>query len=156
MFELSVKNHRGDTLNLTKSKQYTVYKINGLNPPKATVNSSVNTTTDGSSVNSVRLTNRNIVIYVAINGDIEVNRIELYKYFPVKKNITLYFKNGKRNVYIEGVVELIECDLFTNRQVMQISVICPKPYFKEADYLVTSFGDISNLFYFPFSIERRV
>lgn len=155
MYTLKVKNDRGYTLNLSQSPNYTIYKVAGLNPPKATINSSVNTTTDGSSINSVRLNNRNLVIYLAIEGDIEVNRINLYKYFPPKRSVTLYFTNDTRDVYIEGVVELIECDLFTNRQIAQISIICPKPYFKEMTKLVSAFGDISSLFEFPFSIAKE-
>lgn len=152
MYSLKVQNDKGDTLSLTGDKRYTVYKIEGLNPPKATINSSVNTTTDGSSINSTRLENRNIVVYVTIDGDAEKNRINLYKYFPVKKTVSLHFKNDTRDVYIKGVVELIECDLFTNRQVAQISIICPQPYFKAAADLVSAFGDISSMFEFPFSI----
>lgn len=154
MYSLKVENERGNTLELTNNPNYIVYKIEGLNPPQATINSSVNTTTDGSSINSVRLENRNIVIYVTIEGDVEANRINLYKYFPVKKRIKLYFKNDTRDIYIEGNVELIECDLFTNKQIAQISVICPKPYFKDVQNLITTFGDVSSMFEFPFSISK--
>lgn len=153
MFELKVKNNKGEVLNLSTSNSYDVYKITGLTPPKASVSSSANSTSDGSSVNNIRVPNRNIVIYAAINGDIEANRINLYKYFPLKKTVTLYFSNGTRDVFIEGTVELIECDLFANkRETAQISLICSKPYFKDVEYLVTSFSDISSLFEFPFSI----
>ena len=154
MYSLKVENDRGNILELTNSPNYTVYKIEGLNPPQATINSSVNTTTDGSSINSVRLENRNIVIYMTIEGDVESNRINLYKYFPVKKRIKLYFKNYTRDIYIEGNVELIECDLFTNKQIAQISIICPKPYFKDVQNLITTFGDVSSMFEFPFSISK--
>ena len=154
MYSLKVENDRGNTLELTNNPKYTVFKIEGLNPPQATINSSVNTTTDGSSINSVRLGNRNIVIYTTIEGDVETNRINLYKYFPVKKTVKLYFNNGTRDIYIEGVVELIECDLFTNKQVAQISIVCPRPYFKDVNDLVTIFSDVSLLFEFPFSISK--
>ena len=154
MYSLSVENSSGDILELTNNRNYNVYKIEGLAPPKATINSSVNTTTDGSSINSVRLENRNIVIYTTVEGDVETNRINLYKYFPVKKNVKIYFNNGNRNVYIEGVVELIECDLFSSKQVAQISIICPKPYFKDVNELITLFGDVTKKFSFPFSISK--
>ena len=154
MYSLKVENDRGNTLELTNNPRYTVYNIVGLNPPKATVNRSVNTTTDGSSINSVRLENRNIVIYTTINGDVEANRINLYKYFPVKKQVKLYFNNGARRVYITGTVELIECNLFSNKQIAQISIICPKPYFKDVNDLVTLFSDVSPLFEFPFAISK--
>ena len=154
MYTLKVENERGNTLELTNNPKYTVYRIEGLNPPQATINTSVNTTTDGSSINSVRLENRNIVIYMTMEGDVEANRINLYKYFPVKKSVKLYFTNNTREVYIEGVVELIECDLFANKQVAQISIICPKPYFKAVDSLITMFSDVSSLFKFPFAIGK--
>ncbi len=154
MYSLKVENDRGNTLELTNNPKYTVFKIDGLNPPHATVNSSVNTTTDGSSINSVRLDNRNIVIYTTIEGDVEANRINLYKYFPVKKQVKLYFNNGARNIYICGTVELIECNLFTNKQVAQISIICPRPYFKNVNDLVTIFSDVSPMFEFPFAISK--
>lgn len=154
MYSLRVENDKGDTLELTDNPSYKVYKIEGLNPPQATVNSSVNATRDGSKINSVRLGDRNIVIYTTIEGEVEANRINLYKYFPLKKTVKLYFSNDSRKVYIEGTVELIECDLFSSKQVAQISLICPQPYFKDVDNLVTSFGDVSKLFEFPFSIPK--
>lgn len=154
MYSLKVENDRGNILTLTNNKNYTVYKIDGLTPPQANISSSANVTTDGSSINSVRMGERNIVIYVAINGNIELNRINLYRYFPVKKKVKLYFSNGSRDVFIEGVVELIECDLFSERQIAQISIICPKPYFKGIEELISNFSDISSLFEFPFSIPK--
>ena len=155
MYGLKVENDRGNTLELTGNPNYTVFKIEGLNPPPATVNRAVNTTTDGSSINSVRLESRNLVIYMTVNGDIEANRINLYKYFPVKKKVKIFFNNESRNVYIEGVVELIECDQFTSRQVAQISLICPQPYFKEVNELTSIFSDVSPLFSFPFNIAEN-
>lgn len=151
-YELSVQNNNGEALSLSKNENYTVYKIEGLAPPKVNINSSVNTTQDGSTINSVRMGNRNLVIYMTIEGDIEANRINLYKYFPPKKTVSIYFSNDSRVVYIDGTVELIECDLFTNKQVAQISIICPQPYFKAVDTLVTSFSDVNALFEFPFSL----
>ena len=152
MFKLKAKNNKGELLDLSGSPFYTVYKIDGLTPPKATINTTVNTTSDGSKINSVRVENRNIVIYMTIEGDVEKNRIKLYRYFPPKKSVSIYFQNGTRNVYIEGVVELVECDLFARKQVAQISILCPQPYFKAAEKLVASFGDVQALFSFPFSI----
>lgn len=155
MYSLKVKNDKGDILSLTNNENYVVYDIKGLTPPQATINTSANTTTDGSSINSARLENRNIVIYMTIAGDVEANRINLYKYFPTKKTVTLYFSNGTRNVYICGSVELIECDLFANKQVAQISIICPQPYFKDVNELITSFSNVNSLFQFPFSIPAE-
>lgn len=149
---LKAENHRGEVLNLSTNPNYIVYKIEGLQPPSVNVNVSANATSDGSTFNSARANSRNIVIYVALKGIVEDSRINLYKYFPLKKKIKLYYKNDTRDVYIEGYVELIECDLFSASQVAQISIICPQPYFKGVDELVSYFSDVSSLFSFPFSI----
>ena len=154
MYELKVKNDKGEVLNLSQTQDYIVYKVEGLAPPKSTIYSSVNAIADGSTINAVKVDSRNIVLYIAINSNVEVNRINLYKYFPVKKNITLYFTNETRKVMIDGVVELIECDLFNKRQVAQISLICPKAYFRDVDDFVSEFSDVSNLFEFPYSIDE--
>lgn len=155
MYTLSVKNNRDETLILTNNPDYIVYKIDGLTPPQVNVNSTVNSTTDGVIINSARVDKRNIVIYLTIEGDVETNRLNLYKYFPLKKTISLYFKNGTRDVYIEGAVELIECDLFANKQVAQISIICPKTYFKSVNSLIYEFNSNNALFSFPFSIPAE-
>lgn len=155
MYTLSVENERGDSLDLTGNPNYTVYRIDGLTPPKATINSSVNTTTDGSKISSVRLENRNIVLYLTIEGEVEKNRIELYKYLPVKRRVTLYYKNNTRDVHITGVVESNEPAIFDQKQIAQISIICENPFFVELNDQVTAFGDVVSLFEFPFSIPAE-
>lgn len=155
MYELSVKNSRSEVLNLTGNKNYNVIKITGLQPPVANVSRSPNATSDGSKQNNVRVAERNLVIYVVIEGDIEANRINLYRYFPLKQSVTVYYKNNTRDVYIEGTVDAFECDQFTNKQVAQISLICTQPYFVGIDELVTSFSDVSSLFSFPFSMPAE-
>lgn len=154
MYECKVKNHFGEVLNLSTSSKYTLYKITGLQPPASAVNTSNNATSDGVTINSVRVDKRNIVLYIALEGDVEANRINLYRYFPLKQTVTIYFKNGKRNVCIEGTVELINCDFFVKKQVVQVSVICPQPYFKAINDVVSYFSDVSALFQFPFSISE--
>lgn len=153
MYTLKVKNDKEEVLNLSTHKGYTVYKIEGLQPPAVAINSSKNATSDGSTVNSVSVNSRNIVIYAAIESPVEENRINLYKYFPLKKTVTLYFKNGTRDVYIEGKVELIECNLFEEKQRAQISLICPQPYFKAVEDIISYFSEVTPLFTFPFSIR---
>lgn len=154
MYECKIKNPTGEVLNLSTSSKYTLYKITGLQPPASAVNTSNNATSDGVTVNSVRVDKRNLVLYIALESDVEQSRLQLYRYFPLKKTITVYFKHGSRDVYIEGTVELIEVDHFSSKQVAQISIICPKPYFKAVNDLITYFSDVSALFQFPFSVSK--
>ena len=155
MFNLSVENHKGELLELTNNSDYTITKITGLNPPTANINTNTNANFDGSTFNSSRLNERNIVIDIVINGDIEGNRIKLYKFFKSKFACRVHYSNGTRAVYIDGHVESFEVDLFEQRQKAQISILCPKPYFISESESLIDFMSIDNLFSFPFSIAEE-
>lgn len=155
MFVLKVENNNGHILRLTQNEEeYQVIGIDGLNPPISQINTSVISGVDGASFNSSKLQTRNIVITVKINGDIEKNRIRLYKYFRNKQYCKIYFQNDTRNVYIEGYVEALEVSQFTNDERAQISIICPNPYFKDMETIVQNISKIVKRFTFPFSINE--
>lgn len=155
MYHLKTKNHRGDMLDFDRCTDYTVYKIDGLTPPKVNINKAENTIMDGSFINSARVGSRNIVIYMMLEGVIENSRIALYRYFPLKKTVTVYVRNGMRDVHTEGVVESIECDLFAEKQAAQISIVCPDSYFKGKENVVSGFSETSDGFEFPFAIPKE-
>lgn len=152
MFELSVKNEYGDVLMLTGNPDYDVLSVSGLNPAPAEINTTPVSGIDGTRYNSARVGQRNIVIRLNINGDIEDRRIELYRYFRVKHTVRVYYKNEHVDVYIDGYVETFENDFFTILQQPQISIICPDPYFKSMSETEIDFENITALFTFPFAI----
>ena len=154
MFEARIENVKNDILTLTGNEtEYQVMSITGLNPPKAQINNSTVTGLDGAKYNSSRLEVRNIVITLKINGDVETNRQNLYKYCPTKEWCKFYYKNNNRNVYIEGYVENVECDLFTDSEIAQISLICEQPYFKAMNEIIDDISKVISLFEFPFTIN---
>lgn len=154
MFECKIENLRNNVLTLTqRESDFQVYDIQGLNPPKAQINVSKIAGIDGSKFNSSKLEERNIVLYIKLNGDIERNRILLYTYFPTREWCKFYYKNGCRDVYIEGYVETVEVTSFTSNEVMQVSIVCPNPYFKAAAEIVDDISKALARFKFPFSIK---
>lgn len=154
MFECKIENSKNEILTLTqKESEFQVYDIQGLNPPKAQINVSKAAGIDGSRFNSAKLEERNIVIYIKLNGDIEKNRLNLYSFFNTKEWCKFYYKNGSRDVYIEGYVETNEVTSFTNNEIMQVSIICPNPYFKAMDEIVDDISKALAAFEFPFSIN---
>lgn len=154
MFVAKIENTKNQILTLTQDEsRFQVYSIQGLNPPKAAINFSKVAGLDGGKFNSAKLDERNIVIYIKLNGDVEANRIYLYTFFNTKEWCKFYYKNGSRDVYIEGYVETAECDLFTNNEIMQISIICPNPYFKAMQEIVDDISKAIGAFKFPFSIN---
>lgn len=155
MFSLSVQNAAGNLLELTNNENYNVIKVTGLNPASATINTKSVTNLDGQKFNSSKVNMRNIVLTVLPVEPVDENRIALYEYFKVKQFVRIYYKNKLRDVYIDGYVETFEDDFFTNPQNIQISIICPKPYFKSLDYGISNFLTIVNLFESPFSIPEE-
>ena len=154
MFTLKVDNGAGITELTHDLNNYAVISIQGLTPSATTINTATAGTIDGSFFNSARVESRNIVITIVINGDIEGNRQRLYKLFPRKKEITLYYKNKNRDVKINGYVETLEGDLFVKREQMQISIICPRPYFESVETTTHYIGDVHDLFEWPFDISE--
>lgn len=155
MYSLTVENHKGEKLQLTQNVNYNVLSVQGLNPPNANINTATNANFDGSTFKSSRLNERNIVIELTIEGDIETNRIALYKYFKNKHAVKVYYANGTRYVYINGYVESFEVNLFEQKQKAQISIVCPKPYFIDVNTSLLDFTSIEALFEFPFAIEEE-
>lgn len=157
MFSLKIQNAKNEIFELTHdSKNYSVISVQGLAPPQTVVNTSTGGLIDGAFFNSARLQQRNIVITIVINGDIETNRQRLYKIFNLKKPCKIFFQNENRNVQIEGYVETAECDLFTQREKMQISIVCPRPYFEDLNVIHTELAQIMREFEFPFDISEPI
>lgn len=155
MFTLIVENENHERLELTNSDAYDVIKIDGLSPSSATINTSNVAGLDGTRFNSASIGQRNLVIYLNIKSPVEENRQQLYRYFRVKRKCKIYFKNQNRDVFIEGYVETFEASLFGMTQQPQISIICPKPFFKAVDEILVEFSNTVALFEFPFSIPEE-
>ena len=93
---ISVINYRNERIDMMLDKPelsgFIVRMIDGLGPVKANVNVTDIITTDGGIFNSARLSSRNITVSLQFLGeDIETIRQKVYKFFPIKKELT--FKN---------------------------------------------------------------
>ena len=154
MFTFIVENKYGQKLELTHNPNYDITEIDGLDPPEAIINTTRNANADGSVFNSSYVTDRQIIITLAINSPAEANRINLYKYFKSKFPVTLYYQNATRNVYINGYVKNIEIAFFDKKQIAQINVVCTNPLFSDVDENIIEFSSITSEFEFPFSIEE--
>jgi len=154
MFTLKIENSKGSIIELTHNEEnYQITDISGLNPPNANINTSNYANGDGSSFNSSKIPNREVVITVYINGDVQKNRLTLYKYFRNKEWCKIYYKDDSRDVFIEGYVQTLEVTPFVQKQVAQISILCPNPYFKDVETIVQSISKSIKRFTFPFSIN---
>ena len=156
MFTLKIENENGDILTLTQDEsRYQVIEVDGLNPPKATITSSEVVGKDGSQFQSSKLEDRNLVLTVKINGNVEANRLNLYRYIKSKRWHRIYYTNGSRDVYIEGYVETIENSLFTIDQTVQVSIVCHDPYFKALHEIYSDISTVLSAFEFPFAFGGK-
>lgn len=107
-----------------------IASIQGLAPAPALVNTSTVVGSDGVRLNSMRIEPRNVVITIKLNQP-ESARRTFEQLAAPKSNVRFWYSAGDRSVYIDGVVETFECDLFSAAEIVQISILCPDPYFKD-------------------------
>lgn len=128
--------------NPTADDRYRIKDIAGLDPVKATINTSPYALQDGGFYQSSKGGERNIVIKMGAvprynaetNLSIEDLRREAYSIFPPKALVKLNFLNSDIDypeVEITGYVEYTQSDIFSKDPMIDISIICPKPNFKE-------------------------
>lgn len=156
---LTVTNTIGEslTLELTKPEKtgIAIKSIDGLGTPEFIVNMTPFGSSDGSILGSVKAESRTITITVwpLFNPRVEDSRQLLYRYFQVKKPIELTIAGDNRVLMAEGYVESITPNIFTNPETVQITIICPDPYFHKAFNESSGFFGRIPLFEFPFSNE---
>ena len=155
MFILRIENERGEQISLNPSDRYVVDKVTGLTPPSANISTTPMVNLDGARFNTSKMGMRNLVIYLEPKYPIEENRILIYDYVKPKRWVKVYYKNGLRNVYIEGYVELVSADPFAMKQVIQISILCPQPYWKSIAEVVSDISQVSAMLEFPYSSEAE-
>lgn len=152
MYSLKFENENGEIITLSGVENlYQIVNIEGLNPPNGNIRRTEVSGMDGTKYMSAKLEERNIVLTVRINGNVEKNRLNLYNWFKSKHWCKMTYSNGSRDVSIEGYVETVECDLFTMSEQMQISIVCPDPYFQSAEDIITDISLIIGKFTFPFA-----
>lgn len=144
-------NFKGESIKMDlfhpESSGFIIIKIDGIGPGKATVTKNDSKVYDGGTITSARLPSRNIkmeIEFLWVNS-IEDVRHKSYKYFPLKKPITLIFETDTRTVEIEGVVESNEPDIFSSEESTNISIICPDPYFYASGDNARSKTDFSGI-----------
>lgn len=151
MFSLTLENKNGDRLTFEQNSPFTVSEIQGLNPPSATINTSQIALMDGAKYNSGKLNPRQINVAFAIEYSAAQNRIEVYKVLKSKQWVRLYYKGDYRDVYCDGYIQSIDIAYFAMKQIVTCAILCPSPYFKEAQEIVNELNNIISAFHFPFA-----
>lgn len=140
MYTLRVQPENGVLYELTHDyEEFCITEIEGLDPPENQVNITAGLF-DGGIFNSSRLQPRNIIIHGVFRGDIGASRRKLYRIFPQKSAITIYFSDGVRNLKTTGYVEKTDCSPFQFPAGFTVSVICPDSYWRSVTPVTASFS----------------
>lgn len=152
-YTLMIKNALGEEFELSHdTENIIIEKVEGLDPPPVDVNTAYSPT-DGTSFRSAHAQQRNIVLHLALVGDVEAQRLRLYKMFTPKKALTLFFTNRLRDVKTVCYVESPEFDIYAKPERAVISLICPSPWLESAVPIDFEPGYEVPTFEPPFSIE---
>ena len=121
-----------------------IRNIDGLDPVKASVNTSPYGSVDGASHTGSSVLTRNIVLTVHPNPDWDTWTYEslrrlLYSYFMPKRATKLeFFSDDMIPVEIAGIVEDVQINQFSKDPELLVSVICPDPYFVALNPIVVT------------------
>lgn len=138
LYKVEATNGQGNTLALPLedvSNGLYIADIDGLGPVKATLVSTSFARLDGQQYQSSRREARNITLKLDLEPDYTTEtfydlRKRVYAYFMPKSEITLrFFMDSGLTVEIPAVVETCDPVIFTNRPMLNISVMCFSPDF---------------------------
>ena len=155
---ITITNYVGNSLTIDPANPekcgLAITDITGLATLDATINASEVATNDGTVYNSARVQPRSITITLkplwTESGTIEEHRRLIYKYFPVKKPLTLTIATEDRTVQTTCYVESTDTTIFSNFETGQITLYCPDPYFENIYSETLLFSGIISAFEFPF------
>ena len=150
-----------DVVNLTGLLDgFGTTQISGLTRPKAEINRSALAGANASRISGAQITERNIVMDIVPQGDGEEMRQVLYDILPFDTMLRFYVETKQRCVYIDGYAEELEGDEPNGDEFsVQVSIICPFPWFqsvelhktrldRHSDNLIYNTGDIPAGFIF--------
>ncbi len=157
----TIRNQNGEEIVLDLYNPYltglAVQSVTGLGPERATINFTETATLDGGIFNSARRTTRNIVFNLLFiesyaGESIEEVRKKTYRFFQLKKQVTIYIQTDTALLKASGYVEYNQPDIFSKRESTQISNLCPDPCFYAGSGEVNVyFSAVTPMVTFPFS-----
>jgi hypothetical protein len=152
MYNLTIENTYGQSLTFNQlGGAYTITEIEGLSPAEADIQTNQTALLDGEEYNSAKVEMRTINLAFAIEYSAEYYRLEAYKVLHVKKPVRVKYKSDMVDVYIDGYVKSFQVTHFEMKQIATVTILCPKPYWIEAEEIINELTSINAGFHFPFA-----
>lgn len=167
IYKVEAQNPKGEIVEMTltnpEKSGLNITNITGISPVGAEIYSVPFASVDGAVYAGSRVPSRNIVMEIAMHnedlgdgviGSIEDSRLKTYNFFQLKDSVTLWFYTDRRTLSITGYVESNEVDIFSDKEVATISIICVDPWFYSVSDSSGSVSGTMGMFEFPFSTEH--
>lgn len=156
MFSLTIERlSDGSALELTYNEgKYQLVEVDGIELPEIDMATYDIASIDGAKVSNIKMPDREITATLYIRGNVETNRRAIHQLCRVRSVMRLHFVTDGGAKYIDGYVKSIDSNRFSNIVEMDITFICPDPYFKAETGVITDMSRTYGAFYFPFGMNR--
>lgn len=158
MFELSIERlSDGSIIELTEDEgKYQLTQVDGIELPEIDMATYDIASIDGTKVSNIKMPDREITVTLYIRGNVERNRRALHQLCRVRSVMRLHFVTKGGGKYIDGYVKSIDSNRFDNLVEMDLTFICPDPYFKAEQGVIADMSRTYGAFFFPFGMNRAV
>ena len=158
---ITIKRSTGESLEIEladpEKSGFAISSIDGLGPTTVNLTTEKVAGLDGTLFSNALLSERQITMKViplfSYGNSVEERRLKCYKAFPLKRPFTLLVKTDTRYAYTTAYVKSIDPDIFSKEEVMNITLVCPDPYFYEYNATggtLVTFNGIDDEFEFEF------
>ena len=133
MFQLTIERLRdGESLVMTQNEdKWQLTEVDGLEVPEINISNYEVASMDGVRISSIRMPDRDIIVTLALKGNVDDNRRQIHNLMRVRSVMRLHFVTDSRRVYIDGYLKSIISNRFSELTMMDLTFNCPDPYFKD-------------------------
>lgn len=158
---IEITNYRGDSITLKlknpEESGFFIKKVDGLAPPKATINIDEQLA-GGGYYNSSRVLTRNIILdlgFYNLTAGLSIEQIRFlsYKYFPVNTPVSLTITTDSLVATSIGYVEDNDVYIFSSEEGTVLSIVCPDEFMVGADLFEIPIIGVEGAFEFPLENE---
>ena len=158
--QFSYTSPQGDTLDLANNENFILTDVDGLTKANVALSTSSVALIDGDTITNTRTQARQMQIYLLIpaNENIEAVKRQIFQVIKPKQTGWLYFSYQGRNLAIQATIEAVTLPRFSansqNGSIMQISVYCASPYWRDAQTIVDEITQVTALHHFELVITE--
>lgn len=152
MYKMTLTNESNQSLDFNDvGGMFKITQVAGLYPADALINTDQAAYIDGGRFNSSKVNMRTINFGFSIERDAEEARRQVYRVLQPKRPVRLNYVSDIYDVYIEGYVQSLVVNHFDAKQTVTMVMLCPFPYFKNAQEMIEEFSSVVKKFHFPFA-----